>query len=130
MDSIQTEIPVKFNLPRRLNRLGKLAYNLWWVWNPDGQRLFQFIDRLLWDQVSHNPVAFLHQVERPRLVAGPHDQEPHMDAQGGQPFADQVAPAGFIRLDTDKFKYPLLQLGIMDPDRCRPHLVPIQYQVI
>ena len=42
---------------------------MWWVWNPDGQRAFQFIDPILWDLVAHNPVAFLRRVERERLNA-------------------------------------------------------------
>ena len=61
------EYPNTFNLPKRIEGLSKIAHNLWWVWNPDGQQLFKFIDPLLWDMVSHNPVAFLHKVARPRL---------------------------------------------------------------
>ena len=33
------ETPNHFSLPRRISRLGELAYNLWWVWNPEAQRL-------------------------------------------------------------------------------------------
>ncbi len=69
MDKIRREIPMHFSLPRRISRLGQLAYNLWWVWNPDGQRLFSAIDRPLWDQVNHNPVAFLTRVDRALLNA-------------------------------------------------------------
>jgi starch phosphorylase len=61
------EYPNGYNLPRRIEGLTRVAHNLWWVWNQDGQQLFKFIDPLLWDLVSHNPVAFLRQVERPRL---------------------------------------------------------------
>lgn len=61
------EYPNNYNLPRRIEGLTRVAHNLWWVWNQDGQQLFKFIDPLLWDAVSHNPVAFLHQVERHRL---------------------------------------------------------------
>jgi glycogen phosphorylase len=46
-----------------------LAYNLWWTWNPEAQMLFSYIDKLLWERLSHNPVAFLRQVERSRLNA-------------------------------------------------------------
>lgn len=67
MDSIQVEMPVKFNLPRRLNRLGQLAYNLWWTWSPEAQRLFQRIDNNLWEKVYHNPIRFLQQCGRSRL---------------------------------------------------------------
>lgn len=63
------EYPNTFNLPRRIEGLARVAQNLWWVWNPDGQRLFQFVDPLLWDLLNHNPVAFLQKVERTRLNA-------------------------------------------------------------
>jgi len=69
MDSIQSIIPTKFNLPRRIARLGELSYNLWWTWNPDAQRLFARIDPNLWERVSHNPVLFLRQINRAQLDA-------------------------------------------------------------
>jgi glycogen phosphorylase len=62
-------LPNHFSLPRRLSRLSELAYNLWWTWNPEAQMLFSYIDKLLWERVTHNPVAFLRQVERARLNA-------------------------------------------------------------
>ena len=74
MKTIRREIPNQFRLPRRISRLGELAYNLWWVWNPDSQILFSFIDKNLWEGVSHNPVAFLQQVERPYLNAVTNDR--------------------------------------------------------
>jgi len=61
------EYPNNFNLPKRIEELTRVVHNLWWVWNQDGQRLFKLIDPLLWDNIAHNPVAFLHQVERHRL---------------------------------------------------------------
>jgi starch phosphorylase len=55
--------------PRRIERLGELAYNLWWTWNPSAQRLFRRIDESLWEQAGHNPVYFLRNVKRPLLNA-------------------------------------------------------------
>ena len=69
MAEIIEERPVKFTLPRRIERLADLAFNLWWVWNPEAQRLFKEIDELLWEDSYHNPVAFLRDVERSRLNA-------------------------------------------------------------
>lgn len=69
MESIIRDIPNHFSLPRRLNRLGQIAYNLWWVWNPEGQRMFLQIDKAQWESADHNPVLFLHRVERSRLNA-------------------------------------------------------------
>jgi starch phosphorylase len=58
-----------FSLPPRIQRLGELAFNLWWVWNPEAQNLFGQIDKFLWEKTNHNPVAFLHQVQRAQLNA-------------------------------------------------------------
>jgi starch phosphorylase len=69
MATFRTEIPNHFSLPRRISRLGELAYNLWWTWNPDAQRLYLRIDRELWERVYRNPIKFLRQVERSRLNA-------------------------------------------------------------
>lgn len=67
MDSFRAEITADFNLPRRIARLGSLAYNLWWTWNPDAQRLFQRIDADLWERLHHNPIRFLRQASRRQL---------------------------------------------------------------
>ena len=74
MATIRPEIPNHFSLPRRISRLGQLAYNLWWVWNPEGQMVFSQIDKPLWERLNHNPVAFLHKVDRPRLNAMTNDR--------------------------------------------------------
>ena len=68
------ETPNHFNLPRRITRISELAYNLWWVWNQDAQRLFAQIDHYLWEKVYHNPVAFLRHVDRPNLNAVTNDR--------------------------------------------------------
>ncbi|MEX2143134.1 MAG: alpha-glucan family phosphorylase [Anaerolineales bacterium] len=58
-----------FNLPERISRLGELAYNLWWTWQPSAQDLFARIDHYYWDQVKHNPIMFLREVLAERLEA-------------------------------------------------------------
>ena len=67
MDEFRTVIPNHFALPRRINRLGELAYNLWWTWNPDAQRLFARIDSVLWEKTNHNAIQFLRLVEPARF---------------------------------------------------------------
>lgn len=67
MDQFRTRVPSNFSLPQRIARLSELAYNLWWTWNPEAQRLYLRIDRELWERVGHNPILFLRQVERARL---------------------------------------------------------------
>ncbi len=74
MEKYHLEINNHFSLPRRISRLGELAYNLWWVWNSEGQMAFSLVDKPLWERVNHNPVAFLYQVERPSLNAVTNDR--------------------------------------------------------
>jgi starch phosphorylase len=62
------------SLPSRLDRLPDLAYNLWWTWHPQAQRLFSRTDNLLWETVRHNPVRFLRKVHRPQLNAMANDR--------------------------------------------------------
>jgi len=64
MTIFRTRVPNHFDLPRRINRLGELAYNLWWTWQPEAQRLFSHIDNELWERLAHNPIRFLRQVGR------------------------------------------------------------------
>ena len=59
LDQVKEITPNHFSLPRRIDRLGELAYNLWWTWNPDVQRLYMRIDSDLWEETSHNPIQFL-----------------------------------------------------------------------
>ena len=68
------EFPNHFDLPKRIERLGELAYNLWWTWNQPGLRLYLAIDRRLWEKTSHNPIAFLHQVEKEKLEQAAEDR--------------------------------------------------------
>jgi starch phosphorylase len=74
MESVRREIPNHFSLPRRIGRLGELAYNLWWSWNPEAQMLYSQVDKTLWENVGHNPVVFLQKVERPFLNAVTNDR--------------------------------------------------------
>jgi starch phosphorylase len=74
MTKIIRDYPNSFNLPRRVEGLSKIAQNVWWSWNPSAQRLFQYIDPLLWDAVNHNPILFLHKMDRTRLNAALNNQ--------------------------------------------------------
>ena len=60
-------ITVNPQLPKRIEKLGEIANNLWWSWNTEFLRLFQKIDMDLWEQCSKNPVKFLKQVSQERL---------------------------------------------------------------
>ncbi len=54
-------------LPTSIVRLQELAYNLWWIWNPDAQDLYVSIDEELWQRVNRNPVRFLRSVKQQKL---------------------------------------------------------------
>ncbi len=69
MPTFRTKIPNHFDLPRRIERLGELAYNLWWTWNPSAQRLYYRIDYALWERLNHNPLLFLRSVGRSEVNA-------------------------------------------------------------
>src|SRR5262245_56267910 len=45
------------------NRLQDIAMNLYWSWQPEMQDLFRRIDADLWEEVNHNPVAFLKRMD-------------------------------------------------------------------
>ena len=57
------------NLPKPLEILNDLAYNLWFSWNPEVRDLFKEIDTVLWREVNKNPVDFLYTVDPVKLQA-------------------------------------------------------------
>ena len=73
MTAFLTKTPNHFDLPRRINRLGELAYNLWWTWNPHAQRLFNRVDNALWERLNHNPLRFLASAGRFEINAAAQD---------------------------------------------------------
>ena len=44
---------VKPKLPKELEFLLTISYNLWFVWDRDAVDLFRRIDRDLWDEMQH-----------------------------------------------------------------------------
>lgn len=75
MNTFRTHLPDGFDLPKRLSRLGELAYNLWWTWQPEAARLFSRMDNNLWERLGHNPIRFLREVGRARLSEASKDKE-------------------------------------------------------
>ncbi len=57
------------NLPDALKELHDLAYNLRWAWDHDTIALFRRLDRELWENTGHNPVAMLGMISQERLNA-------------------------------------------------------------
>jgi starch phosphorylase len=69
MQEFRAHQPNHFDLPKRISRLGELAYNLWWTWVPSAQDLFARIEPTQWEASAHNPIIFLREVPRERLDA-------------------------------------------------------------
>jgi starch phosphorylase len=54
-------------LPDRIEGLGRLAFDLWWAWNPEAREVFRRLDYPVWRLTAHNPVRMLRMVPRERL---------------------------------------------------------------
>jgi len=75
MSTFKTKLPKPFDLPRRIERLGELAYNLWWTWQPEAARLFGKLDYDLWERIGHNPIRLLREIGPARLNQAAKDAE-------------------------------------------------------
>lgn len=64
---IFNKITVNPQLPKRIGKISEISNNLWWSWNTDFLRLFQIMDKDLWEICEKNPVKFLKQVSQDRL---------------------------------------------------------------
>ncbi len=58
---------VKASLPKSLEPLHDLAYNLYWTWNTNAVKLFYRVDRELWEEKYHNPVSLFGAVSQERF---------------------------------------------------------------
>ncbi len=61
-------------LPERIERLSDIANNLWWSWNTDFLRLFEGIDKDLWEACEKNPVKFLKMISQDKIEEIVNDQ--------------------------------------------------------
>lgn len=64
---IFNRITVNPQLPKRIDKLSQVSNNLWWSWNTEFLRLFQKIDKDLWEESDKNPVKFLKRVSQEKL---------------------------------------------------------------
>jgi len=55
------------SLPKQLEKLRELAYNLYWSWSHETRSLFRRMDRELWEGLNHNPVLLLGKISQERL---------------------------------------------------------------
>ena len=54
-------------LPKRLEPLQKLAYNLWWCWNAEAVALFRRVNPDLFEALDHSPIRLLGATEQTRF---------------------------------------------------------------
>lgn len=54
-------------LPKHLEALRDLAYNLKWSWNHDAIELFRRLDQDLWETTGHNPLLMLSLLDQKRV---------------------------------------------------------------
>ncbi len=64
---IFNRITVNPQLPKRIEKLSEIGYNLWWSWNTEFLKLFKEIDIDLWESVNKNPIKFLKLVTQEKL---------------------------------------------------------------
>jgi starch phosphorylase len=53
--------------PRSISRLGQIAYNFWWSWQPDARKLFGRLEPTLWKRTQHSPVEILRSISQERM---------------------------------------------------------------
>jgi starch phosphorylase len=61
------------SLPKELEALHELAYNLLWVWDHDLMELFIRLDPDLWEKTNHNPAQLLGMISQDRLNSAARD---------------------------------------------------------
>jgi starch phosphorylase len=55
------------SLPKQIEGLRKVAFNLRWCWSHESVELFRRLDRDLWETTGHNPVWLLGTIEQAKL---------------------------------------------------------------
>jgi len=72
---IFNRVTVVPQLPKRVAKLAEIANNVWWSWNTEFLRLFELIDKDLWESVGNNPLKFLKLIGQERIEKVVEDQE-------------------------------------------------------
>lgn len=55
-------------LPKSLEPLREMVFNLWWTWEPSARALFRHLDHDLWHRTNHNPLRMLQLCRQARLT--------------------------------------------------------------
>ena len=85
------------SLPKNLEPLRELAYNLHWTWNQETFELFRRLERELWETTNHNPVMMLGKINQDRLIEVSNDDGfvSHMNRAYGMLKSYLKAPAWY-----------------------------------
>jgi starch phosphorylase len=63
------------HVPKPIDGLGKLAYNLWWSWHSSARELFRVLDLQAWRESGHNPIRMLASLSPDALQNASEDPE-------------------------------------------------------
>ncbi|MEP7119035.1 MAG: alpha-glucan family phosphorylase, partial [Acidobacteriota bacterium] len=61
--------------PARIHRIGELATDIWWSWQPPARSLFRRLDLGVWRATAHNPVRMLRTLGADTLQRAADDAE-------------------------------------------------------
>lgn len=66
-------LAIQNKIPKKIERLPELAYNLWWSWTPEARELFRRLNYPLWRKTRHNPVEMLIELSPEQLEKAAHN---------------------------------------------------------
>ncbi|NBC83352.1 MAG: alpha-glucan family phosphorylase [Bacteroidetes bacterium] len=67
-EPVWKRVIVQSYLPKELNKLHEITYNLWWTWDDEAQELFDEIDHEIWDECDQNPLILFEMVSYDKLT--------------------------------------------------------------
>jgi starch phosphorylase len=104
-----SEAKVTPNLPERIEGLRRLAYNLWWSWNPSARALFRALDLQTWRESGHNPVRMMAMIHPDVLQSAAQDRDfvAHYDAVMDEFEAGTASPSGWFGAAYGRVPSPL-----------------------
>ncbi len=60
---------VSQELPKKLSGLQELVYNLRWTWDHETKLMFKSINKVLWTESNHNPIALINNLTSKDLMS-------------------------------------------------------------
>ncbi|MBS1902896.1 MAG: alpha-glucan family phosphorylase [Bacteroidetes bacterium] len=66
---------LRSRLPKKIERLADVAYDLWWSSSRHARAVFRMVSRYHWSASEHNPIQLLKEVDPARFVALAEDED-------------------------------------------------------